>query len=111
LASLPHRAGLVFGPSNPRKALATAARKAGVPIRGVHDLRHTWASWQYALERDLLALKQRGGWSSVGQVEIYAHLMPVGHEDAIRRVWGMTPGRHQRAGKSPGKRGNLRVVG
>jgi integrase len=96
LASLPHRAGLVFGPSNPRKALATAARKAGVPIRGVHDLRHTWASWQYALERDLLALKQRGGWSSVGQVEIYAHLMPAGHEDAIRRVWGLVPSRKMR---------------
>lgn len=111
LASLPHRTGLVFGPTNPRKALATAARKAGVTIRGVHDLRHTWASWQYALKPDLLRLKEAGGWASVDQVEVYAHLMAAGHEDAIRRVWGMTPGRHQQARGRAGKRGNLRVVG
>ncbi len=28
-----------------------------------HDLRHTWASWHYALNRDLLLLKVEGGWS------------------------------------------------
>jgi integrase len=112
LASLPHRIGLVFGPTNPRKALATAARKAGVVIRGVHDLRHTWASWQYAVTPDLLRLKEAGGWSSASQVEVYAHLMPAGHVDAIRRVWGLlTPERHQGARGRSGKRGNLRVVG
>jgi integrase len=96
LASLPHRTGLVFGPANPRKALATAARKSGVEIRGVHDLRHTWASWQYAITPDLLRLKQLGGWSSADQVEVYAHLMPAGHEDAIRQVWGLTSSRRVR---------------
>jgi hypothetical protein len=35
-----------------------------------HDLRHTWASWHYALNRDLLALKIEGGWSSVALVEL-----------------------------------------
>jgi integrase len=28
-----------------------------------HDLRHTWASWHYALNRDLLLLKVEGAWS------------------------------------------------
>jgi integrase len=111
LASLPHRTGLVFGPANPRKALATAAARAGVAIRGVHDLRHTWASWQYAVAPDLLRLKQAGGWSSASQVEVYAHLMPAAHEAAIRRVWGLAPERHQRSKRSAERRGNLRVVG
>jgi integrase len=48
-----------------------------------HDLRHTWASWHYAVHRDLLALKVEGGWSSVTLVERYAHLLPKGHEAAI----------------------------
>jgi hypothetical protein len=32
-----------------------------------------------------LALKVEGGWSSVLLVERYAHLLPAGHLDAIRR--------------------------
>jgi integrase len=50
-----------------------------------HDLRHTWASWHYALHRDLLRLKLEGGWSSVALVERYAHLLPAGQEAAIQR--------------------------
>lgn len=52
-----------------------------------HDLRHTWASWHYAVHRDILALRAEGGWSSVTLVERYAHLMPAGHEEEIRRFW------------------------
>jgi integrase len=60
-----------------------------VPTFGVHVLRHTWASWWYALTPDPFALQRTGGWSSVKLVERYAHLLPVGHEDAIRRIWGI----------------------
>jgi integrase len=89
MEGLPHRSGPVWGAVNARKRLLTAARKAGVSLRGVHDFRHTWASWHYALHRDLLRLRMDGGWASVGQVETYAHLMPSGHEGAIRQIWGM----------------------
>lgn len=65
-----------------------------VPELSPHDLRHTWASWEYALGKDLLALKAKGGWSSVTLVERYAHLMPAGHEPAIRLIWGMPEPRH-----------------
>ena len=41
------------------------------------------------MHRDLLALKVEGGWSSVTLVEGYAHLIPVGHEDEIRRFLGL----------------------
>jgi integrase len=64
-------------------------QRAWIPEVTPHDLRHTWATWCYALDRDLLRLKDLGGWSSVTQVERYAHLMPVGHEAAIRGIWGI----------------------
>jgi integrase len=41
-----------------------------------HDLRHTWATWHYAIHRDMLRLRIEGGWRSVSQVEIYAHALP-----------------------------------
>jgi integrase len=53
-----------------------------------HDLRHSWASWQYALDHDLLRLKIEGGWSSLLQVERYAHLLPAGQQPAIVRWFG-----------------------
>jgi integrase len=67
-------------------AYATGLRRAGLdPDYTPHDLRHSWASWHYAVHKDLLRLKQDGGWSSVALVERYAHLMPQGQEAAIRR--------------------------
>lgn len=63
-----------------------AVRRAGLNRAFTpHTCRHTWASWHYALHKDLLKLKVEGGWSSVALVERYAHLMPAGHEMEIRR--------------------------
>lgn len=106
LAGLPHRAGHVFrsryrdadgellpyrtsddGGGQIKRMLDRAA--AGVTPVSPHMLRHTWATWHWALHRDLLALRDAGGWSSVALVERYAHLMPAGCEDAIRRAWGL----------------------
>lgn len=118
LAALPHREGAVFRwqttpPSNPKRKRAPArvrdyadrGRETGGHIRTAwkgairrggldpalrpHDLRHTWASWHYALYRDLLLLKQTGGWSSVELVERYSHLLPAGQEAAIRAFLGL----------------------
>jgi integrase len=73
-----------------KRAWAGAIRRAGLnPDFTPHTCRHTWASWHYALHRDLLKLKIEGGWSSVELVERYAHLMPAGHEEAIRRFFGI----------------------
>jgi integrase len=100
LANLPHREGPVFlGPrgrpyadrerrygGHIKTGFANALRRAGLdPEFTPYDLRHTWASWHYALHKDLLRLKAEGGWSSVALVERYAHLMPAGQEEAIRR--------------------------
>lgn len=77
----PNRSGMPGGP--PRRVFH--------PEHSPHDLRHTWASWHYALHKDLLLLKEEGGWSSVAMVERYAHLMPSGQEAAIREFWGLPP--------------------
>jgi integrase len=105
LAALPHRHGAVFRqrrgkPYLPREqgnggqlasAWKSAIRRARLEGRGFtpHACRHTWASWHYAVHKDLLALKVEGGWGSVALVERYAHLLPVGHEEEIRRSWGL----------------------
>jgi integrase len=71
-----------------KTAWKAALRRAQLPPEITpHDLRHTWASWHYAVHRDLLALKIEGGWSSVALVERYAHLMPAGHEAGIEAFW------------------------
>ena len=103
LANLPHRDGMVFRRPDGRpyadrrgecggqikSAWRGAIGRAGLdPELTPHACRHTWASWHYALKRDLLALKTDGGWSSVALVERYAHLMPAGHADAIKRFLG-----------------------
>lgn len=76
-----------------KSAFAGALRRSGLAVSrpglAPHDLRHTWASWHYALNRDLLALKIEGGWSSVTLVERYAHLVPSGQAPAIRAFLGL----------------------
>jgi integrase len=70
-----------------------ALRRAGLdPALRVHDCRHTWASWHYALHRDLLALKIEGGWATTEMVERYAHLLPAGHDEEIQRFLGHQAG-------------------
>jgi len=112
LANLPQREGPVFLSDKGRpyadrrgayggqikKGWSGAIRRAGLNAELTpHDLRHTWASWHYALNRDLLALKIEGGWSSVALVERYAHLLPAGHDEAIRRFLGHQAGTDRRA--------------
>jgi len=72
-----------------KRAWAGALSRSGLdPELTPHDLRHTWATWHYVLHRDLLFLREAGGWSTVTLVERYAHLAPAGHETAIRRFLG-----------------------
>jgi integrase len=106
LAYLAHREGSVFvGPhgcsyvdrerrygGQIKTGWATARQRAGLDRQFTpHHLRHTWASWHYALHKDLIKLKEDGAWSSVALVERYAHLLPTGQEDAIRAFLGTDP--------------------
>jgi integrase len=51
-----------------------------------HDLRHTWATWHYCLHKDLLLLRNEGGWQTADQVEIYAHKMPDAYRPQIEAL-------------------------
>jgi len=70
-----------------KTAFRGARERAKLQHLTPHDLRHTWASWHHAIHKDLLALKAEGGWSTVTLVEVYAHLLPAGHEREIRAFW------------------------
>jgi len=39
-----------------------------------HVLRHTWATWHYACNRDVAALQKLGGWKTVSMVFRYTHV-------------------------------------
>ena len=107
LANLPHREGTVIrrndgmpyadrrreGGGQIKTAWKATLRRAGLdPALTPHDLRHTWASWHYAANRDLLCLRTEGGWSSVTLCERYAHLLPAGQEGAISRFYRQLSG-------------------
>lgn len=54
--------------------LRRASDKAGLQKRAhCHMLRHTWATWAYALTKDLPKLMQQGGWASAELALRYAH--------------------------------------
>ena len=77
----------------------TARVRAQLRDLSPHDLRHTWATWFYALTKDPLLLKAEGGWATLAMVERYAHLMPSALAGEIRSVWGAS---HPRIGALPG---------
>jgi len=70
-------------------------KRTFVPNLRPHDLRHTWATWFYALTKDALLLKAEGGWQSVSMVERYAHLMPSSLVGDVSMLWGSS---HPRIG-------------
>lgn len=109
LANLPHREGHVFRPPAKRgkqakhyadthglyggqiaSAWRGACKRAGIADATPHTLRHTWASWHYAMHRDLMKLKSDGDWSTVTQTERYTKLVPATMAPEIRRFLGLT---------------------
>ncbi len=105
LANLPHREGAVFlrpgkkvggrremvpyarrddhGGGQIKTGFNAACRRAGIEDFSPHCCRHTWATWLYAETRDLLKLKELGGWKSLAMVERYAHVNTSHLQSAI----------------------------
>jgi len=66
------------------------AKKAGIEPLTSHAFRHTWATWHYAMHKDLLKLRDDGGWASVAIVERYAKLAPPDlRERLLEHGWTM----------------------
>ena len=47
--------------------------RAGLPHVHCHLFRHTWATWAYAMTRDLTFVMQQGGWRSLALLGRYTH--------------------------------------
>jgi integrase len=124
LANLKHREGVVFRRPDGKpyadrnreeggqikRSFTTACRRAGLgefnkktkkfdPSITPHGLRHTWATWFYAITKDPFLLRNEGGWSTIAMVERYAHLMKSELTKDIALVWGDT---HPTIGDLPG---------
>lgn len=68
-------------------AVKRASRDAGVPFLSPHRIgRHTFAARFLRDGNSLVALKQAGGWRSVGAVMQYAHLERSAVDAAVRNV-------------------------
>jgi integrase len=87
LRALRHNQGRVFrtnagaayeekesGGGQIKTAFRGACRRAGITDFTPHDCRHTWATWHYAANRDIVALMKLGGWRSERMVLRYAHV-------------------------------------
>ncbi len=118
LAALRHREGRVFltnrgvpyaeKPDGPgggqiKTAFNAACRRAGIEDFSPHDCRHTWATWHYAANRDLIGLMKLGGWKSERMVLRYAHVNVSQLEPSIKAAlanWTLPKPRKQTARRS-----------
>lgn len=90
LPGLPYAKKRVQGGGQIKTGWRLACQAASLPGISPHTLRHTWATWHYAMRRDLLALRIEGGWQTASQVERYAKLAPAGMVAEMRRWRGET---------------------
>lgn len=65
--------------------LRRAAARKGLPRLHLHVLRHTWATWAYAITKDLTFLMAHGGWASVDLAMHYVHAGTDDLADEVRK--------------------------
>jgi len=58
----------------PKRRLDRLTKRVGLPRTSIRSFRHTWATWQYSVNPDLLKLQEKGGWSTVAMVQNYTHV-------------------------------------
>jgi integrase len=63
-----------------------AAARIVRPVH-LHMIRHSWASWHYAVHKDLKKLMKAGAWDSLAMADRYTHLAPDGMIPEILAFW------------------------
>lgn len=117
LTALPHREGAVFrtpkgnayrlpkGESggNPiKRGFDKAKRKAGLGDDVTpHILRHTWATWAYAVNPDPYRIGEHGGWATGEMPRRYVKLAPPGYGQKIIEAGWELFGLERRENESP----------
>jgi len=82
--------GKWFGGGQVKHSFATAVEKAGIKRHiSPHICRHTWATWHYGVHKDLLKLRDDGGWATTAMVERYTKLCPASMVPEILAFWGL----------------------
>jgi integrase len=71
-----------------KTAFSGACRRAGITDFHPHDCRHTWATWHYIANRDLIQLMKLGGWKSERMVMRYAHVNVSEFQKSIDKLPG-----------------------
>ena len=112
LIKLPQREGAVFrthlgvpyavpkdGGGQIETAFKAACRRAGIEDFSPHCCRHTWASWHYQANRDLISLMRLGGWRSERNVLRYAHVNVTQLAPSIEA--GLSGWEHNRTKSAP----------
>lgn len=75
----------------------TIAARENIPWIHPHILRHTWATWAYAVTRDLAWLMEQGGWAKPDMALRYTHVGTIDlAEDVLSYGWEIRAGRQQR---------------
>lgn len=79
-----------------RDLILEVAKREDVPRIHCHVFRHTWATWAYAVTRDMPWVMAQGGWASTSLAMRYIHVGSADlGEDVLSYGWEM------RAGASP----------
>lgn len=82
-------ADLKVAGSQLNRAFQKIAATAGFDRRVfLHMIRHSWASWHYAVHKNLKKLREDGGWESLEMADRYSHLAPDGMVPEILAFWG-----------------------
>lgn len=71
-----------------RELLLATSKKYEIPRLHLHVLRHTWATWAYAVTRDLPWVMAQGGWQSTQLAMRYIHVGAADlAEDVLAHGW------------------------
>ena len=82
--------GRPYHPERVSRAFRSRAKKAGVPVIRLHDLRHTWATLALTAGIPAKVVQDRLGHSTVAiTLNIYSHVTPQLQSDAAAKVAGL----------------------